>query len=131
MLGLLPHKAVASFAHSFDMKGTRKWLKEEYLPALKKMEGGEALAMAELMMMGAIGMNFDDLLDIPKGEIIFSFIDLEMGVDPDFGTPEPKPSLIFGMTVNDQKKLGTLVKKLEDEGGVQAMNAAGVQHLER
>ena len=129
MLGLLPHKAVASFAYSFDMKGTRKWLKEEYLPALKKMEGGEALAMAELMMMGAIGMNFDDLLDIPKGEMIFSFIDLEMGVDPDFGTPEPKPSLIFGMTVNDQKKLGTLVKKLEDEGGVQAMNAAGFSIL--
>ena len=131
MLDLMPHNAVGSFAYAFDIAGTRKWMKEEYLPALKKMEGGEAIAMAELMIMGAIGMNFDDLFDIPKGEVIFSFIDLEMAANPDFGTPEPKPSLVFGMTVNDMKKLDTLLKKLEEEGGMEAMNAVGFDILKQ
>ena len=131
MLDLIPQNAVGSFAYAFDIAGTRKWMKEEYLPALKKMEGGEAIAMAELMVMGAIGMNFDDLMEIPKGEMIFSFIDLEMAVNPDFGTPEPKPSLVFGMTVNDMKKLDTLLKKLEEEGGMEAMNAVGFDILKQ
>jgi hypothetical protein len=131
MLDLIPQNAVGSFAYAFDIAGTRKWMKEEYLPALKKMEGGEAIAMAELMMMGAIGMNFDDLMEIPKGEMVFSFIDLEMAVNPDFGTPEPKPSLVFGMTVNDMKKMDTLLKKLEEEGGMEAMNAAGFDILKQ
>lgn len=131
MLDLIPQNAVGSFAYAFDIAGTRKWMKEEYLPALKKMEGGEAIAMAELMVMGAIGMNFDDLMEIPKGEMIFSFIDLEMAVDPDFGTPEPKPSLVFGMTVNDMKKLDTLLTKLEEEGGMEAMNAVGFDILKQ
>jgi hypothetical protein len=131
MLDLIPQNAVGSFAYAFDIAGTRKWMKEEYLPALKKMEGGEAIAMAELMVMGAIGMNFDDLMEIPKGEMIFSFIDLEMVADPDFGTPEPKPSLVFGMTVNDMKKLDTLLKKLEEEGGMEVMNAAGFDILKQ
>ncbi len=131
MLDLIPQNAVGSFAYAFDIAGTRKWMKEEYLPALKKMEGGEAIAMAELMVMGAIGMNFDDLMEIPKGEMIFSFIDLEMAANPDFGTPEPKPSLVFGMTVNDIKKMDTLLKKLEEEGGMEAMNAAGFDILKQ
>jgi len=131
MLDLIPQNAVGSFAYAFDIAGTRKWMKEEYLPALKKMEGGEAIAMAELMVMGAIGMNFDDLMEIPKGEMIFSFIDLEMAVNPDFGTPEPKPSLVFGMTVNDMKKLDTLLTKLEEEGGMEAMNAVGFDVLKQ
>lgn len=131
MLDLIPQNAVGSFAYAFDIAGTRKWMKEEYLPALKKMEGGEAIAMAELMVMGAIGMNFDDLMEIPKGEMIFSFIDLEMAVNPDFGTPEPKPSLVFGMTVNDMKKLDTLLTKLEEEGGMEAMNAVGFDILKQ
>ncbi len=131
MLDLIPQNAVGSFAYAFDIAGTRKWMKEEYLPALKKMEGGEAIAMAELMVMGAIGMNFDDLMEIPKGEMIFSFIDLEMAANPDFGTPEPKPSLVFGMTVNDMKKMDTLLKKLEEEGGMEAMNAAGFDILKQ
>ena len=131
MLDLIPQNAVGSFAYAFDIAGTRKWMKEEYLPALKKMEGGEAIAMAELMVMGAIGMNFDDLMEIPKGEMIFSFIDLEMAVDPDFGPPEPKPSLVFGITVNDMKKMDTLLKKLEEEGGMEAMNAAGFDILKQ
>ncbi|MDP7010778.1 MAG: DUF4836 family protein, partial [Verrucomicrobiota bacterium] len=42
MLDLIPQNAVGSFAYAFDIAGTRKWMKEEYLPALKKMEGGEA-----------------------------------------------------------------------------------------
>jgi len=131
MLDLIPQNAVGSFAYAFDIAGTRKWMKEEYLPALKKMEGGEAIAMAELMVMGAIGMNFDDLMEIPKGEMIFSFIDLEMAADPDFGTPEPKPSLVFGMTVNDMEKMDTLLKKLEEEGGMEVMNAAGFDILKQ
>ncbi len=129
MLGLLPHNAVASMVYAFDMAGARKWMKEEYLPALKKMEGGEAIAMVELMMMGAVGLNFDDLLDIPKGEMILSLIDLEQEVDPDFGIPQPKPSVVFGLTVNDMKKLDKLVDKLKEEGGLEAMEAAGFSIL--
>ena len=54
-----------------------------------------------------------------------------MAADPDFGTPEPKPSLVFGMTVNDMEKMDTLLKKLEEEGGMEVMNAAGFDILKQ
>ena len=125
LVDLIPQKALGSLVYSFDLEGTRKWMKEEYLPALKKMDGGEALALAEIAIMGALGLNFNDLMDIPKGEFMFTFIDVEKRVDPDFGFEEPRPKLLFGMTVANQKNLKSIIDKIAEEGVLEEMAAAG------
>lgn len=125
LVDLIPQKTLGSLAYSFDMEGSRKWMKEEYLPALKKMDGGEAIAVAEIAIMGMLGLNFNDLMDIPKGEFMFTFIDMEKRVDPDFGFEEPRPKLLFGMTVANQKNLKTIIDKVTEEGLIEGMGEVG------
>ena len=133
MLDLIPQRAVASGVYSFDMEASRKWMKDEYLPMLKNLggaEGQQGFAFAELMVMGATGLKLEELLDIPKGEMMFTFVDLKKAGE----NGEPKPSLLFGMTVNDEEKLGKLINKLkqgEGEGVLKAMNDAGFDLLQQ
>jgi len=134
LVDLIPQNALGSMSYAFDMVNSRKWMKEEYLPALKMIEGGEAIAFAEIALMGALGLNFDNLLDIPKGEFMFTFIDMEMAKDPDFGFEQPKPKLLFGMTVENQAHVKTIIQKIEEQGAIDAMAEAGfglVQNKDR
>ncbi len=124
LLNLVPQKAVASGVYSFDMDASRKWMKEEYLPALKNFggpEGQQGFAFLEIMLMGATGLGVNDFIDMLGNEMMFTFVDLKKVGNEG----PPKPSLLLGLTIADDAKLGKLMAKLNEGEALKAMRGEG------
>ena len=123
LLNLVPDNTIMAMAESINMAPMRKLFNEDILPLLlKQPEFEEVLAMMEQ----EIGLTLEELLSIPKGDIILSWDSLEMA-EGDFG-PTPEVGFLFGLTVENWVAANKLINNEQLQQGMTMLKSTlGIQ----
>ena len=123
LLNLVPDNTIVAFAESVNMAAIRKFFNKDIMPLLlKNPEFEEVLAMME----DEIGLTLEDLLSIPKGDVILSWDSLEMA-EGDFG-PTPAVGFLVGLTVDNWVAANKLINNEQlQEGMTMLKSMFGIQ----
>jgi len=123
LLNLVPDNTIVAFAESGNMAAIRKYFNKDIMPLLlKNPEFEEVLAMMEQ----EIGLTLEELLSIPKGDIILSWDSLEMA-EGDFG-PTPEVGFLFGLTVENWVAANKLINNEQLQQGMTMLKSTlGIQ----
>ena len=123
LLDLVPDNTIVAVAESGNMAAIRKFFNKDIMPLLlKNPEFEEALAMME----DEIGLTLEDLLSIPKGDVILSWDSLEMA-EGDFG-PTPAVGFLVGLTVDNWVAANKLINNEQlQEGMTMLKSTLGIQ----
>ena len=123
LLNLVPDNTIVAVAESVNMAVIRKFFNKDIMPLLlKNPEFEEVLAMME----DEIGLTLEDLLSIPKGDVILSWDSLEMA-EGDFG-PTPAVGFLVGLTVDNWVAANKLINNEQlQEGMTMLKSMFGIQ----
>ena len=123
LLNLVPDNTIVAVAESGNMAAIRKFFNKDIMPLLlKNPEFEEVLAMMEQ----EIGLTLEELLSIPKGDIILSWDSLEMA-EGDFG-PTPEVGFLFGLTVENWVAANKLINNEQLQQGMTMLKSTlGIQ----
>ncbi|MDE2681360.1 MAG: DUF4836 family protein, partial [Verrucomicrobiota bacterium] len=123
LLNLVPDNTIVAVAESGNMAAIRKFFNKDIMPLLlKNPEFEEVLAMMEQ----ETGLTLEELLSIPKGDIILSWDSLEMA-EGDFG-PTPEVGFLFGLTVENWVAANKLINNEQLQQGMTMLKSTlGIQ----
>ena len=106
LLKSVPDNAIVAGSAAINMKPIREFMIKEVLPPLKNGEFAEFVQQAE----NALGLTFEELLSIPKGDFLLVFDGLHQ--EDEFEPPMPR--FLLGLSIDNKANL----KKLLDNPGV-------------
>ena len=121
LLGMVPGNAILAGTEAFNFKPIRDMLLKDVIPMLEKAgeDFGEDFAQ---QVQNALGLTFEELLTIPKGDFLLVFDGLVQADELD----PPMPNFLIGMTIDNKANLQKLLDNPAVAGGLAVPRAYGM-----
>ncbi len=132
LLNVVPANSIAAFKMCINKKAMGDHIQAQWnqikglIEEVAQEQAGigfvELEAMIEAGLQESAGLTPDELMAIPKGDLVLALSGIGQG---EFG--EPAPSFLLGLSIADDPKLDKLLDKMEDQGLMDMLNGSGVK----